>query len=53
MNKLLSKAVLYIRNYAIKNNERMKTGFLKKKIPQSIGKRKELWESLKYLGMPN
>ena len=27
--------------------------FVKEKISESIGKTKELWESLKYLGMPN
>ena len=30
-----------------------KQAFLGQKISESIGKPKELWESLKYLGMPN
>ena len=30
-----------------------KEAFFKEKILESIGKPKQLWESLKYLGMPN
>ena len=38
---------------ALKLNATKKQAFIKEKISESIGKPKELWESLKYLVMPN
>ena len=38
---------------ALKLNATKKQAFIKEKISESIGKPKELWDSLKYLVMPN
>ena len=38
---------------AFKLTATKKQGFFKEKISESIGKPKELWESLKFLAMPN
>ena len=50
IDKELFKKVRY---EALKLIVTKKKAFVKEKISESIGKPKELWESLRYLGMPN
>ena len=50
INKELFNKVKY---EALKLTETKKQAFVKEKVSESIGKPKELWEFLKYLGMPN
>ena len=42
-----------VKHEALKLIATKKKAFVKEKISESIGKPKELWESLRYLGMPN
>ena len=50
INKELFNKVKY---EALKLTETKKQASVKEKVSESIGKPKELWEFLKYLGMPN